>query len=147
MNFRYFVISLYPPRFKLGFVSLLMVTENMTYISCFTSFGFLPLRQLPSHCNYANYVIHNGCTICPLFERRFVPQAAPQARKLLPQAAPQARMLCRTTGKRVFAAPQARSFLPYHSQEGFCRTTGKRAFAAHQARWLQRANNILAAPD
>ena len=22
--------------------------------------------QLPSHCNYANYVIHNGCTICPL---------------------------------------------------------------------------------
>ena len=72
VNFRYFVISLYPPRFKLGFVSLLMVTENMTYItSCFTSFGFLSLGQLPSHCNYANYVIHNCCTICPLSGARY----------------------------------------------------------------------------
>ena len=23
------------------------------------------------HCNYANYVIHNGCTICPFFGARF----------------------------------------------------------------------------
>ena len=71
VNFRYFVIPLYPPRFKLGFFSLLMVTENMTYITCFTSIGFLPLGQLPSHCNYANYVIHNGCKICPLFGARY----------------------------------------------------------------------------
>ena len=61
-------------------------------------------------------------------ERRFVPQAAPQAKKLLPQAAPQARRLlphhrqegfCRTTGKKVFAAPQARGLLPHLRQDGF----------------------------
>ena len=45
---------------------------------------------------------------------------------------------CRTTGKikKVFAAPQVRRFLPYHREEGFCHTTGKRAFAAPQARWF-----------
>ena len=37
----------------------------------FTSLGFLPLGQLLSHCNYANYLIHNGCTICPLFGTRY----------------------------------------------------------------------------
>ena len=51
------------------------------------------------------------------------------------------RAASRTTGKKAFAAPQARKFLSYHRQ-GFCNTTGKMAFAA-----AQRANNILAAPD
>ena len=70
-------------------------------------------------------------------EGMFVPQAAPQAKKLFLQAASQARKLlrhrrqegfCRTTGKKAFAAPQARRFfVPHHRQEGFCRT---------YARWL-----------
>ena len=32
---------------------------------------FSPSRTASSHCNYANYVIHNGCTICPLFGARY----------------------------------------------------------------------------
>ena len=58
---------------------------------------------------------------------------------------------CRTTGKKVFAAPQARRFLPHLRQEGFCRTSGKRAFAAPQTRWFccltTNKQYILAAPD
>ena len=68
------------------------------------------------------------------FERRFVPQAAPQARKLLPQTAPWAGRplphyrqegFCRTTRKKVFDVQQTRRFLPRHRQECFCRTSGE----------------------
>ena len=52
-------------------------------------------------------------------------------KKLLPQAASQARKLLPHRRQEGFAAPQARKLLPHHRQEGFlCRTTGKRAFAA-----------------
>ena len=74
--------------------------------------------------------------------------AAPQARRFLPHHRQEG--FCRTTGKKVFAAPQARRFLPHHRQEGFCRTTGKRALPHLRREGFvasQWANNILAAPD
>ena len=49
---------------------------NPTVISHFSSCLLVFLWydsccSVPSHCNYANYVIHNGCTTCPYFGARY----------------------------------------------------------------------------
>ena len=49
-------------------------------------------------------------------------------------AAPQARMLLPHHRQDAFAAPQARMLLPHHRQERFCRTTGKEVFTVPQTR-------------
>ena len=38
---------------------------------------------------------------------------------------------CRITGKKAFAASQARRLLPHHRQEGFCSTTSKMVLLPH----------------
>ena len=52
---------------------------------------------------------------------------------------------CRTTGKKAFAAPQARRFLQHHRQEGFSAPQARR-FLPHLRRdgfvSSQRTNNI-----
>ena len=52
-------------------------------------------------------------------ERRFVPQAAPQAKSFCRRPHHRQEGFCRTTGKKVFAAPQARGLLPHLRQDGF----------------------------
>ena len=43
---------------------------------------------------------------------------------------------CRTTGKKVVAAPQARRFLPHLRQEGFCRTSGEMVLLPHDGQTI-----------